>query len=76
MGWSSRRSNSHGYQARASQLVAECEEFLLGRYPWVLLARGWPVPGWAWMSALAHAPADSLMTQGERKRVKPRCLRK
>jgi hypothetical protein len=61
---SSRRSDNQGYQARANQLVAECEELLLGRYPWVLLARGWPVPGWTWMRALAHASAGLVDDAG------------
>jgi hypothetical protein len=68
--WSpSRRSNSRRIEGGACQLVAECESFLLGRYPWALQARGCPVPEWAWLSALTHTPASSFMTRADRERA-------
>ena len=41
----------------------ECESFFVGRYPSVLQAQGLPVPEWAWLSMLAHAPVDLLAAQ-------------
>jgi len=52
-------------KAQAHQLVGECEGFLAGRYPSILQSQGYPVPGWAWLSMLAHAPADALVAQAE-----------
>lgn len=70
--WSpSHRSNNRRVETQARQLVRDCESFLLGRYPWVLQAKGCPVPEWAWLSALIHAPADSLMAQAEREQAGP-----
>jgi len=40
----------------AAQLVHETESFLTGRYAVELWARQAPVPGWAWVAALANAP--------------------
>lgn|GEM_PF-2259497 len=39
-------------------LVIESESFLTGRWAVELHAGGRPVPGWAWISGLAHAPVD------------------
>ena len=44
----------------AAQLVRESESFLAGGYAWELLARQEPIPGWAWLSGLAHAPPAAL----------------
>jgi hypothetical protein len=41
-------------------LVRECESFLSGRYATFLESRGLPVPDWAWLSELAHAPAEQV----------------
>lgn len=43
-------------QVLADDLVRESESYLLGRYPYDLRAHGHAVPGWAWISVLAHAP--------------------
>ncbi len=37
-------------------LVAECESYLTGRYALDLASRDLPVPQWAWLGMLAHAP--------------------
>ena len=42
------------------QLVRETECFLGGRYAYDLWARGLPVPDWAWVNVLAHAPHGLL----------------
>ncbi|MBF6557537.1 MAG: hypothetical protein IVW52_15520 [Acidimicrobiales bacterium] len=55
------RSRSRRIRSQARELVEECESFLTGQYPSVLQARGVPVPEWAWLSLLAHAPAETLM---------------
>jgi len=55
------RSRSRRIQSQGRELVEECESFLAGRYPSVLQARGDPVPEWAWLSMLAHAPTDVLI---------------
>jgi hypothetical protein len=47
-------------EALGRQLVLECEGFLAGRYPGILQDHGLPVPEWAWLSVLAHAPASAL----------------
>jgi len=57
------RSRDRRLESQARQLVNECESFLVGRYPSVLRAQGLPVPEWAWLSMLAHAPVDRLVTQ-------------
>lgn len=54
------RSKDHYFQSQARQLVGECESFLDGTLPAVLERRGLPVPEWAWLSMLAHSPADAL----------------
>ncbi len=41
-------------------LVAECESYLNGRYALDLATRDLPVPQWAWLGMLAHAPATLL----------------
>jgi hypothetical protein len=55
------RSRGHYVRTQARQLVTECESFLAGEYPSVLQRRGLPIPEWAWLSILAHAPADLLI---------------
>ena len=60
---------------RAHQLIRECECFLTGRYAFMRHSQGLSVPDWAWLSVLAHAPAQQLVTyaaQVERKRVRTR----
>ncbi len=52
-------------KSEAHELVEESECFLTGRYPSALQSGGRPVPGWAWLSMLAHAPADVLMAEAE-----------
>ena len=42
-------------------LVRECESFLDGRYATELARARRTVPGWAWLSALAHSPASRLV---------------
>ncbi|MGA2835852.1 MAG: hypothetical protein ABSF84_04585 [Acidimicrobiales bacterium] len=56
----SHKRAQRGVEAQGRQLVEECESFLTGRYPRLLLSQGDPVPNWAWLSALAHAPAGEL----------------
>lgn len=64
--WSPLKSLRGGrVKSEAHELVEESECFLAGRYPSVLQAAGCPVPGWAWLSMLAHAPADVLMAEAE-----------
>ena len=41
-------------------LVIETEQFLSGGLAADLLARGAPVPAWAWLGFLAHTPEDEL----------------
>jgi len=55
------RSRTRRIRSQGRELVEECESFLTGQYPCVLQARGVPVPEWAWLSLLAHAPADVLI---------------
>ena len=55
------RSRDRQLTALARQLVEECESFLAGEYPSLLERRGLPIPEWAWMSVLAHAPGDVLV---------------
>ena len=57
------RSRTRRIRSQGRELVEECESFLAGQYPSVLQARGDPVPEWAWLSLLAHAPADVLIDQ-------------
>ncbi len=52
------RGRDHRLKSQARQLVGECESFLVGELPSVLQHRGLPVPDWAWLSVLAHAPTD------------------
>ncbi len=47
-------------EALGRQLVGECEGFLSGRFPGILQDHGLPVPEWAWLSVLAHAPVPEL----------------
>lgn len=58
-----RRSERHA-EARtldaAALLVEESESFLSGRYASDLWERHLPIPSWAWLAALAHAPAEVL----------------
>ncbi|HVX23659.1 MAG TPA: hypothetical protein VHB02_20115 [Acidimicrobiales bacterium] len=53
------RGSRHDRRA-AADLVRESESFLNGRWAVELHRGGRRVPGWAWISALAHAPADVL----------------
>jgi hypothetical protein len=55
------RSRDHMVETQARQLVGECESFLVGEYPALLQHRGLPIPEWAWLSVLAHAPVDVLV---------------
>ncbi len=55
------RSRDYFVKTQARQLVGECESFLVGEYPILLQHRGLPIPEWAWLSVLAHAPADVLV---------------
>jgi hypothetical protein len=60
--WSrSERSKGHYLKSQGRQLVAECESFLVGELPAVFEDEGLPVPEWAWLSMLAHAPSDGLV---------------
>jgi hypothetical protein len=61
MGSPFERSRNRRIRIQGRELVEECENFLTGQYPSVLQARGVPIPEWAWLSLLAHAPADVLM---------------
>jgi hypothetical protein len=65
-----RRSTHRGIEVQARQLIGESESFLLGGYARTLQAQGSPVPYWAWLSALAHTPVESLMTRGDRGRAR------
>ncbi len=60
MRWPSQKRADRGVEAEGRRLVGECESFLSGRYPELLLSEGSRVPDWAWMSALAHAPVEAL----------------
>jgi len=67
------RSKGHYLKSQGRQLVVECGSFLVGELPSVLEDEGLPVPEWAWLSMLAHAPADRLvrpMDGGNRGRVR------
>jgi hypothetical protein len=55
------RSKGLHVKAQARQLMRETESFLAGDFPCVLHQRGLPVPEWAWLSMLAHAPSDELV---------------
>jgi hypothetical protein len=69
------RSRSRRIRSQSRVLVEECEAFLAGQYPSVLQARGIPVPEWAWLSLLAHAPADVVLdhaTSGPRRNYRDR----
>jgi len=41
-------------------LGEECEAFLGGEWAEYLLARGEPVPRWAWLNRVAHGPETAL----------------
>ena len=43
-----------------SDVVADCEAFLLGRYAELLEARSEPVPVWAWTNVLAHGTGEDV----------------
>lgn len=45
-----------GQRRGDDDVAAECEAFLSGTYAYRLLERGCPVPPWAWINVLAHAP--------------------
>ncbi len=45
-----------------SDLISESESFLSGSWAIELHSGGRSVPTWAWISGLAHAPADVLAT--------------
>lgn len=51
-------------ESDAHQLVREAECFLGGRYAYDRWARGLPVPDWAWLNVLAHAPQGLLAALG------------
>jgi len=71
--WSpSHRSNNRRVETQARQLVRDCESFLLGRYPWVLQAKGYPVPEWAWLSAVEALGRLGLMARAPSSSYKPR----
>lgn len=55
MGWWHRRA-----EPPAEDLVSECEAFLAGRFAGVFDQRGEPVPPWAWLNRLAHAPREQI----------------
>jgi len=57
------RSRNRHLSIQGRQLVRECESFLSGQYPSFLQTRGLPVPEWAWLSLLVHAPTDALVDQ-------------
>jgi len=42
------------------ELVAECEEFLFGRYAQYLRDESRPVPTWAWLNVLAHGNEEDI----------------
>jgi len=63
---STRKWKDHLEATRAQQLVRECECFLTGRYASVMHSQGLPVPDWAWVSVLTHAPAEQLVTYAAR----------
>ncbi len=61
MVWPSfRKWNERVASSEERALVRECEIFMSGRYATFLYARGLDVPQWAWLSELAHAPAERL----------------
>jgi hypothetical protein len=45
---------------RGRELVTECDVYLSGRYAEYLETRNRPIPDWAWLSVLAHAPPEQL----------------
>jgi hypothetical protein len=45
---------------REKELVKECDVYLSGHYADYLETRNRPVPGWAWLSVLAHARPEQL----------------
>jgi hypothetical protein len=45
---------------RGRDLVKECDLYLSGRYADYLETRSRPVPGWAWLSVLAHSRPETL----------------
>ena len=44
----------------ARKMVQECDVYLSGHYAEYLENRNRPVPDWAWLSILAHAPPEHL----------------
>jgi hypothetical protein len=46
--------------AESRRGIAACEAVLAGRYVEQLEGSGSPVPSWAWMNLLAHAPEETL----------------
>jgi hypothetical protein len=44
------------------ELVAECEEFLFGRYAQYLRGQNRAVPTWAWLNLLAHGNEQDITT--------------
>jgi hypothetical protein len=48
------------YSPAGAQLLEECEAFLAGRYLDRLDADSSDIPGWAWLSVLAHSSPDAV----------------
>ena len=64
-----RRDASDPVARAGAVLVQECESFLTGRYAIELAARDLPVPGWAWLAVLTHAPKELLVAWVEQARA-------
>jgi hypothetical protein len=67
MRWCKRRIDT----GEGSELAAESEAFLLGRYAELVEAQGNRVPVWAWTNLLAHGRAGDLRRASSGGRASP-----
>jgi urease gamma subunit len=66
MGQSFRYRKQSLSESQSRMLIQECEHFLTGTYAFELLSHGLPVPEWAWLNVLVHAPVEVLVAQAAR----------
>ncbi|MGO8873545.1 MAG: hypothetical protein ACLQPH_19495 [Acidimicrobiales bacterium] len=59
----SHKRQDHQLEVQGRRLADESAAFLAGRYALDLQRQGMPVPTWAWLSELAHAPVEQLLTR-------------
>jgi hypothetical protein len=58
--WVGRRAKARDAPVVAHDLVDDCQAYLSGDYIGFLEQHNLPVPGWAWLNALAHGSHERL----------------